>query len=119
MRADRPLLAAAVFLAAGLWLIFFYGTANNGFSAAFPFSNSTLRLDMTITGPGAVGAVALAAIGALLLALAVLTAIISQLGLLFGGGKTREETEERDPEPWSRTAHYITPVTDSERRHFL
>ena len=121
MRADRPLLGAAVSLAAGLWMIFFYGTANSGFSAAVPFSNSTLHLDIATTGPAAMGGAVLVAIGVLLLAWAILAAIVWHASLLVGGDRRREPRQERIFEPPEDTTRFITPPATgtSGRRHFL
>lgn len=88
MRPDRPLIASIVFLATGLSLIFGYCTGATNVSAAYPLASSVLHVDLTTTGPAALGGVALAAAGLLLLAWALLAAIVAQLGHL--AGNTRE-----------------------------
>jgi hypothetical protein len=88
MRSDRPLIASAISLTAGLSLIFGYCHGTAGFSAALPLSGSSLQLNTTTTGPAAVGGVALTGVGLLLLILALLAAIVGQIGLL--AGKSRE-----------------------------
>jgi hypothetical protein len=83
MRADRPLLGAIVFLACGLGLIIGYCNGATSFTAAFPFTASTLHIDVLTNGPAAAGGVVLTAIGLLLLLWAVLAAIVGQIALLF------------------------------------
>ena len=61
------------------------------FTASFPFTGSTLHIDVLTNGPAAVGGVVLTAIGLLLLLWAVLAAIVGQIGLLFSD-------RHRDPE---------------------
>ncbi|MGH9605392.1 MAG: hypothetical protein ACRD3N_06790 [Terracidiphilus sp.] len=118
MRADRPLLAAAAFLAAGLWTIFFFGTANSAFSAAIPFSNSTVHLDVTTAGPAAIGGVVLTLIGLLLLVWAIIAAIAGQGGSVRDR-VVRERVVDRYPAP-VETAHYEAPATSTTgRKHFL
>jgi len=77
MRADRPLIGAVVFLGAGLGLILGYCNGTTGFNAAYPFSGSSLHIDLTTTGPAVLGGVACTAIGVLLLVWAFIAAIVS------------------------------------------
>jgi hypothetical protein len=83
MRADRPLLASAVFLGTGLWMIFRYGITGAGISAAMPWSNMGFQLNLAENGPAAIGGVALTAIGLLLFIWAILTALAWHASLLF------------------------------------
>jgi len=83
MRADRPLLAGVIFLAGGLATILGYCTGASAFTASFPFTSSSLHVDVLTNGPAAVGGVVLIGIGLLLLLWAVLAAIVSQIILLF------------------------------------
>ena len=46
MKAERPLLGSILFLAGGLGLIFGYCNGATSFNAAFPFSGSTLHIDV-------------------------------------------------------------------------
>jgi hypothetical protein len=92
MRADRPLLGAFLFLGCGLGLIFGYCNGATTFTAAYPFSASTLHLDVLTNGPAAAGGVVLTAIGLLLLLWAVLAAIVGQISLLFRGNHEDSET---------------------------
>ncbi len=91
MRADRPLLGAVLFLACGLGLIFGYCSGATNFTASYPFTSSTLHLDVLTNGPAAVGGVLLTAVGLLLLLWATLAAIVGQVSQLFSG-------RDRDPE---------------------
>ena|ERR1017187_3470898 len=84
MRSERPLIAAVVFLATGLSLIFGYCTGATSFNAAYPLGASALHLDITTIGPAAVGGMALVALGLLFLVWALLGALIGQIGLLAG-----------------------------------
>jgi hypothetical protein len=83
MRCERPLIAAIVFLATGLSLIFGYCNGVSSLNAAYPLSSSVLHLDITTTGPAAVGGIALTAVGVLLLLWAFLGAIVGQILHLF------------------------------------
>ena len=78
MRADRPLIASIVFLATGLSLIFGYCNGATSLNAAFPIDASALHLDITTTGPAALGGIALFGLGLVLLIWALLAAIVQQ-----------------------------------------
>ena len=90
MKSDRPLLGSILLLAVGLGLIFGYCSGTSSFSAAYPFSGSTLHIDVMTNGPGAVGGVVLTAFGLVLLLWAVLVAIVSQIGQLVGNNRAPE-----------------------------
>ena len=92
MRADRPLLGAIVFLVCGLGLIIGYCNGASSFTASYPFTGSTLHVDVLTNGPAAVGGVVLTAIGLLLLLWATLAAIVGQIGQLFSGSHRDPET---------------------------
>ncbi len=97
MRSERPLIAAVLFLAAGLSLIFSYCNGASNFNAAFPMAASVFHLDITTAGPAALGGIALTALGVLLLIWALLAAIVGQISLLFRHSKddNRIVTSER------------------------
>lgn len=87
MRADRPVLISAVFLAAGLSVLFCYGTSGSGLSAALPLSNSDFHLTLVTKGGAAIGGVILTVIGVL----CFIWAIFASLGtFLTGRGRIRE-----------------------------
>lgn len=87
MRADRPVLISAVFLAAGLSVLFGYGKSGSGLSAALPMSNSGFHLTLATGGGAAIGGVILTVIGVL----CFIWAIFASLGtFLTGRGRIRE-----------------------------
>lgn len=90
MRPDRPLIVSVLCLAAGLGLIFGYCNGTAGMSAAYPLSGASLNVAITTNGPGALGGVALTALGLLLLIWAFLAAIVSQIR---GAGPVRTKVE--------------------------
>jgi hypothetical protein len=118
MRADRPLIGAVLFLGCGLGLILGYCHGTTGFSAAYPFSGSTLHLDLTTVGPAVLGGVTCTAIGLLMLVWAFLAAIVS-LFTWTERTRARERVVERySVVPSSNGSDYAeTPVVE-ERRHF-
>lgn len=91
MRCERPLIAAIVFLATGLSLIFGYCNGVSSLNAAYPLTNSVLHLDITTTGPAALGGISLTAVGLLLLLWALLGAIVGQVMHLFHGSEDEHE----------------------------
>ena len=93
MRSDRPLIASVIFLVTGMCLIFGYCTGASSLNAAFPIGASALHLDLTTTGPAALGGIALVGVGILLLIWALLAAIVQQLTLL--GRNSRDRDQER------------------------
>jgi hypothetical protein len=104
MRVDRPYIAAVVFLGAGLALIIGYCHGTTGFSAAYPLSGSVLHIDMTTTGAGVLGGLALMVIGALFVVWTFLAALVS----LFTFEDTPHRTRERAVERYS-----VVPSDDS------
>jgi hypothetical protein len=92
MRADRPLLGAILFLACGIGLILSYCSGATNFTASYPFTGSTLHIDVLTNGPAAVGGVVLVGVGLLLLVWAVLAAIVGQITQLFSDSHRDPET---------------------------
>jgi hypothetical protein len=84
MRPDRPLIASILLLAAGLGLTFVYCHGNVGMAASYPLSGALLKIDLATYGPAALGGPALTVVGLAALLWALICAIFSQLGLLFG-----------------------------------
>jgi len=119
MRADRPLIGAVLFLGSGLALIIGYCHGTTGFSAAYPFSGSMLHVEMTTTGPGVLGGLALMVIGALFLVWSFLAALVS----VFTWNEPSRLSRERAAERYS-----VVPAEDGalpaneeiteERHHF-
>jgi len=90
MKPDRPLIASLLALAGGLGLILGYCSGTSSFNAAYPFSGSILHIDITTTGPGVLGGLALIALGLLLMAWALIAAVISQIVTLASGDRDGE-----------------------------
>jgi hypothetical protein len=117
MRPDRPVIGAVVCLATGVALIVAYCHGNTGFSIVYPFSGSTLHLDLTTNGPAVIGGLFFTAIGVLFLLWSVLAAIVSQITLMVTRddrmesivGRYREPSFDFDPHPAS--------ITMTERKH--
>jgi predicted permease len=114
MRADRPVLAAAVFLAAGLSVLFCYGTSGSGLNAALPFSNSSFHLTLATVGPAAIGGVVLTIIGGLFLVWAILAALAWHWRLVTGKEKRRGLAAESYTHNPPASAGYQAPVTGTE-----
>jgi ABC-type Na+ efflux pump permease subunit len=78
MRSGRVLIAAVVFLAAGLWVLFNYcqGGAEVGFSS--DIAANKVSLNMTTTGVPMLVGLPLAGIGLLLMLIAFIGAIVGQ-----------------------------------------
>ncbi|MFZ0808647.1 MAG: hypothetical protein WAN03_20805 [Candidatus Sulfotelmatobacter sp.] len=79
MKAERILIAAVVFLAVGLGLIFGYSHGTAGFSAAYPFSGASLQIAINTTGLPAMTGFAATMLGVILLAIALVQAIFAEL----------------------------------------
>lgn len=76
MKSNRSLIAAVIFLAAGLGMIFVYCNGTTSMNVGYPFAGSALHVAITTTGPAAVGGVALTLLGLLLLIWAFIWAIV-------------------------------------------
>jgi hypothetical protein len=94
MKSDGPLILAALFLAAGLTIIFRYGVGTGGFNAAYPVSAASLQMSISTTGPAAIGGMALTALGLLVMLWALICAIVGQF-VNFGTERRRTERQER------------------------
>jgi hypothetical protein len=78
MKSDRLVIAAVLFLAAGLGLLFGFTDGTTGLNVGYPFSATRLHLDITTTGVPALVGMPLVAAGALLLFFALIAAVASQ-----------------------------------------
>ncbi|HEY6487801.1 MAG: hypothetical protein WCC26_09680 [Terracidiphilus sp.] len=87
----KPLiLISVVCLAVGVGVLFAYCNGTTGFSAGYPFSNTSLHLDVTTTGVPALVGVPLTLLGAFLL-------ILAWFGALFSRRKKRNDLDETAP----------------------
>ena len=116
MRADRPVIAAAIFLAAGLSVIFCYGTSGSGLNAALPLSNSSFHLTVAIAGPAAIGGVILTIIGVLFLIWAIFAALAWHWRLITGQERRRERTAETYSQDIPGSPRYEPPPAEGHRR---
>ncbi|HEX8711943.1 MAG TPA: hypothetical protein VF730_08730 [Terracidiphilus sp.] len=90
MRADRTLLASAIFLGAGLFILLRYGATGAEFATAMPWSSMGFHLNLADTGPAAIGGAALVAVGLLLLLWSILAALAFNVSLLFDRNDDRD-----------------------------
>ena len=78
MKSDRMVIAAVLFLAAGLGLLFGFCDGTTALNVAYPFSRTSMHLDITSTGIPVLAGLPLVAAGALLLLFAFVAAIAAQ-----------------------------------------
>lgn len=78
MRADRWLLLAVLVLGCGLWILFAYCHGNAGLAFALPVSGSSVSLDLKTTGAPVLIGIPLTAVGAILLLVAIISALMAQ-----------------------------------------
>ena len=117
MRPDRPLILAVASLATGVGLIVAYCQGATNMNLAYPFSGSILHLDLTTTGPGVLGGLALIALGLLLTAWAVLAAFVNQISLLGDRDSRTRSILDRDDTDEDDHERYPGSIGLSERRH--
>jgi hypothetical protein len=122
MRPDRPLIVAVAALAAGVGLLVLYCQGATSMNVAYPFSGSTLHIDMTTTGPGVLGGLALTALGLLLLLWSLLAAIVHQISLLASREDRMESILKRDrgrdrEAAFEDERHHPGTLGLTERRH--
>jgi hypothetical protein len=77
------LVVAVACLAAGLFVIFYFCNGTTGLQFGYPLSACSIHIDITTTGAGVPGAVGLVSIGAVLL---IVAAIIALIGMFRGTG---------------------------------
>jgi len=117
MRPDRPVIGGIVCLATGIALIVGYCHGTTSFFAAYPFSGSTLHIDLTTTGPGVLGGLALIAIGLVFMVWAVLAAIVSQFGLLLHRDDAMDSIIDRYSAPSFEPDQYPSAIPTAEHKH--
>lgn len=112
MRADRPVLVSAVFLAAGLSVLFCYGHSGSSLNAALPMSHSGFHLHLTTAGGAAIGGVILTIIGVLCFIWAICAALGWHWSLLTRRARTREApatTPAENPPDVQRDKDHSSP----------
>jgi hypothetical protein len=98
-------------------LIAAYCHGTTSASIAYPFSGSTLHIDLTTTGPAVLGGLFFLAAGVLLLAWSLLAAIVSQISLLFHREHRMESPLGRYRAPALEPDTYAEPIRLPERKH--
>jgi len=78
MKSDRWVIAAVLFLAAGLGLLFGFTDGTASVNLGYPFSATKLHVDITTIGIPALVGLPLVAAGTLMLFFALIAAIVSQ-----------------------------------------
>jgi len=79
MKTRRLLIASFVFLAIGIGVLSGYCNGTAGFSAGYPISGTTLKLDITTTGFPAIGGFLLTLFGLMLLVISVVAALVAEI----------------------------------------
>jgi uncharacterized membrane protein len=82
MRTRRWLIASFVVLTTGVSLLFGYCNGTAGFSAGYPISGTSLRLDITTTGYPAIIGFIQTLNGLFLLIISVIAAIVAEIRFL-------------------------------------
>lgn len=116
MRPDRPVIGAVVCLTTGVALVVAYCHGATGANIAYPFSGSTLHIDLTTSGPAVLGGLFFTAVGVLLLAWALLTAIASQIVLLFRREDRTDSILDRYRGPSFEPDTYPDPIRLPEHK---
>lgn len=79
MNSARTLIASIIFLGLGLGLIFGFTHGTVGFSAAYPVSGASLQVSLNTTGMPAMAGFAATVLGTLLLLIALIQAILTEV----------------------------------------
>jgi hypothetical protein len=98
MKANRSLIAAVLFLTAGLGMISAYCVGATSMNVGYPVAVSNVQIAITTSGPAAMGGAALTAIGLLLLIWAFLWAIIGEMGGVSPAWNASRRAKRRDRE---------------------
>ena len=117
MRPDRPIIGGIVCLATGIALIVAYCNGATSFFAAYPFTGCKLHIDLTTTGPGVLGGMALIALGLLFMVWALLAAIVSQIRLLFHRDEMMDGITDRYRAPTFESDDYLSVIPPVEHKH--
>ncbi len=79
MNCERSLIAAVVFLATGIGLIFGFTHGTVGFGAAYPIAGTSFEISLKTMGAPALGGVIATLLGILLLLIALVQAVVAQI----------------------------------------
>lgn len=93
MRADRWLLVAVLVLGCGLWILFAYCHGNAGLAFALPVSGSSVMLDLKTTGAPVLIGIPLTALGAILLLVAIVSALMAQFRRPYRAARVEPASE--------------------------
>ncbi len=80
MNRQKMILGAVLFLAIGIVWITSYWNGSVGLSAAHPVAGSTFTMNITVTGWPALGGVLLSVLGAVLLLISAVMAVVDIAG---------------------------------------
>jgi hypothetical protein len=78
MRSGRVLIAAVLFLVAGIWVLFAFCNGNAGMNVSSDLAGNKVSLDLTTTGMPMLIGLALAGVGSLQMLIAFIGAIVMQ-----------------------------------------
>ena len=78
MRSDRILIGAVLFVGVGLSLIFGYCNGTTGLNIGYPWSGTSVHIDITTTGIPVLIGMPLTVIGSALLLAALILAVVAQ-----------------------------------------
>ncbi len=78
MKLGRLMIAAVLFLGAGVWLLFANCNGTTGANFGYPLSGCKLTIDITTTGAPVLVGIPLVVIGLLLTAISLIAAIVVQ-----------------------------------------
>ena len=87
------LVTAVACLAAGLFIIFYFCHGTTGLQYGYPLSASSIHIDITTTGAGVPVAIGLVAIGAFLL---IVATVIALIGMFRSRRAVSPATKHRD-----------------------
>lgn len=87
------LVVAVACLAAGLFVIFYFCNGTTGFQFGYPLSACSIHIDITTKGAGVPVAVGLVSIGAFLL---IVTTVIALVGMFRRKNDVAPTTRHRD-----------------------
>ncbi len=87
------LVTAVACVAAGLFVIFYFGHGTTGLQFGYPLSACSIHIDITTTGAGVPGAVGLVSVGAFLL---IVASVIALIGMFRSKRDVEPTTRHRD-----------------------